>query len=147
DIDHCSLSERFGQISGRANIERFSATSFFIKKLSNFESVYNVREYLNKRWDFPVFRLADLYLLYAEAENEVLDQPNNDVYKYVDEIRSRAGLQSVAASWSNYSVFPDKYQTKAGMRDIIRTERSIELAFEGHRFWDLRRWRSEERRV
>lgn len=141
DQDQWPLNVRFGQISGRASIERFSATSFFIKKLSNFESVYNVREYLNKRWDFPVFRLADLYLLYAEAENEVLDQPNNDVYKYVDEIRNRAGLQSVAASWSNYSVFPDKYQTKAGMRDIIRTERSIELAFEGHRFWDLRRWK------
>lgn len=136
------VNVRFGQQSGRASIERFSVTSFFIKKLSNFESAYNAKDYLDKRWDFPIFRLADLYLLYAEALNEMLDTPNEEVYEYLNLIRHRAGLQDLQTSWTNYSKFPDKFQNKAGMREIIRTERNIELAFEGHRFWDLRRWKT-----
>src|SRR5690606_34952779 len=56
-------------------------------------------------------------------------------------IRQRAGLRGVADSWSAYSRFPQKYQSKSGMRDIIRQERAIELAFERHRFFDVRRWK------
>ncbi len=141
DQQQWPVNTRFGQLSGRASIERFSVTSFFIKKLSNFESAYNAREYLDNRWDFPVFRLADLYLLYAEALNETLDEPNDDVYEYVNLIRARVGLGSVQNSWRDHSIFDTKHLNKAGAREIIRTERSIELAFEGHRFWDLRRWK------
>ena len=75
-------------------------------------------------------RMADLYLLYAEALNEAADAPTDDVFKYVDMIRTRAGLQSVKTSWATYSSLPEKYTTKAGMRDIIQRERRIELAFE-----------------
>src|SRR5690606_14565365 len=56
-------------------------------------------------------------------------------------VRKRAGLKTVAESWDTYSNKPDKYKEKEGMRDIIQQERMIELAFEGHRFWDLRRWK------
>ncbi len=132
---------RSGQLSGRQGIERFSPTSFYLKKRYNYESTYSVTTYLEKRWDFPVFRLADLYLLYAEALNETLDAPTPEVRKYVDMIRERAGLQSVAASWTAYSMYPQKYTTKTGMRDIIQRERNIELSFECHHFWDMRRWK------
>ncbi len=44
-------------------------------------------------------------------------------------------------SWQQYSNNPNKYSTKDGLREIIHQERMIELAFEGHRFWDLKRWK------
>ena len=111
-----------------------------MKKLSNFNATYNNTNYITSAWDFPIIRLADLYLLYAEALNETLDAPNDEVYHYVDLVRERASLKGVVESWSTYSVQSEKYKTKEGMREIIQQERSIELAFEEHRFWDVRRW-------
>ena len=93
--------------------------------------------------DFPLFRLADVYLMYAEALNESQESPTQDVYDYVDLVRERAGLKGVKESWSKYSKSPDKPNTKNGMREIIRMERLNELACEGKRFWDLRRWKKE----
>ncbi|NQU51859.1 MAG: RagB/SusD family nutrient uptake outer membrane protein, partial [Bacteroidetes bacterium] len=89
--------------------------------------------------------LGDLYLLYAEALNEVKSAPDAEVYEYVDLIRERAGLAGVVESWSQHSTYSDKPSTKEGMRDIIKQERLIELAFEGTRFWDLRRWKDAEK--
>lgn len=115
------------------------------KKIIPFESSASQGD-ANKRYTaydyrFPLLRLADLYLLYSEALNEVKDQPDNDVYFWIDEVRSKAGLEGVVQSWSRASVNPGKPATKNGMRDIIRKERQIELIFEGQRFWDLRRWK------
>lgn len=141
DKSQWPIQSRLGQVSGRQGIERLSPTSFYLKKLYNYQSVYNGTVYIEKQWNFPIIRLADLYLLYAEALNETLDAPTAEVYKYVDIIRERAGLKSVAESWSNYSVFPQKYLTKEGMRTIIHKERNIELAFEDQRFYDMRRWK------
>jgi hypothetical protein len=62
------------------------------------------------------------------------------VYNNIDVVRERAGLDGVQASWSAHSTNPSKPNTKEGLREIIHQERLIELAFEGHRFWDLRRW-------
>lgn len=44
-------------------------------------------------------------------------------------------------AWDTYSNSPGYYNTKVGMRAIIHRERLNELAFEGQRFWDLRRWK------
>lgn len=93
------------------------------------------------RFTIPNIRLADLYLLRAEAENEVKASPDNDVYQWVDSIRLRAGLEGVLDSWNKYSNIPNKPTTKEGMREIIKRERLIELAFEGERPFDLRRWK------
>ena len=60
---------------------------------------------------------------------------------YLNEVRKRAGLGTVEESWKNYSKNPTKPNTKEGMREIIRRERLIELALEGHRYWDLLRWK------
>lgn len=54
-----------------------------------------------ERYAFPIIRLADLYLMYAEALNETLNTPNNDVYTYIDLVRERAGLDGVKESWQN----------------------------------------------
>jgi hypothetical protein len=91
-------------------------------------------------YPWPEIRLADLYLSYAEALNESTG-PNAEAYQYINMVRARAGLNTVQSSWSTYSIDNTKYTTKIGFRDIIQQERLIELAFEGHRYWDLRRWK------
>ena len=95
------------------------------------------------RYAFPIIRLSDLYLMYAEALNETLTAPNDDVYYYIDQIRKRAGILGVKEAWNTYSRYPTKPDTREGMRDIIHMERLNELAGEGKRFWDLRRWKVE----
>ncbi|RPD39506.1 RagB/SusD family nutrient uptake outer membrane protein [Chitinophaga barathri] len=74
-------------------------------------------------------RLAELYLNYAEALNES-DPGNADVLKYLNAVRTRAGIPVVNAG-------PDQ----AAIRKLIQRERCIELAYEGHRFFDVRRWK------
>lgn len=93
---------------------------------------------------FPIIRMSDLYLMCAEALNESKETPDEEVYQYIQPIRTKAGLDketmSLVDTWAKYSTAPQKPKTKEGMRDIIRQERMIELAFEGQRYWDLRRW-------
>lgn len=91
------------------------------------------------RFPYPIIRMADLYLMKAEALNEYLDAPNQEVWEAVDVVRARAGIPDVNTSWSMASKNPNKHFAKEGMRDIILRERAIELAFEGHNFWDMYR--------
>ncbi|WP_285056549.1 RagB/SusD family nutrient uptake outer membrane protein [Pedobacter ginsengisoli] len=134
------VSSKKGQPASAQNESSYSVTGYWPKKLVNFNNVIGETTYTVQTYPWPMMRLANLYLLYAEAENEV-GGPNSEVYKYINLVRERAGLYSVEDSWSNYSKNPGKYTTKDGMRDILHTERLIELAFEGQRFWDLRRWK------
>lgn len=96
------------------------------------------------RYAFPIIRLADIYLMYAEVLNEIKTTPDEEVYEYIDLVRNRTGLKGVVESWAEHSTQPDKPAAQEGMREIIRRERMIELVFEGHRFWDLRRWKLAE---
>jgi hypothetical protein len=79
----------------------------------------------------PLIRYAEVLLNYAEAANEY-GGPTQEVYQEVEDIRQRAGLvpYQLPAGLS-----------QAGMRLAIQNERRIELAFEEHRFWDVRRWK------
>jgi len=110
------------------------------KKLISWKFVLSNSSYNTEWYPWPELRLADLYLLYAEALNEA-DQ-NTEALQWIDLVRERAGLASVASAWTTYSTRPGKYSTKLGLREIIQQERSIELVFEGQRFWDLRRWKT-----
>jgi hypothetical protein len=128
------------------NFQRASVTGYLCKKLLNFKSSVPITSdgFTQERYAFPIIRLADLYLMYAEALNEV-NGPTAEVYMYIDSVRRRTGLRGVVESWRDHSLEPDKPSTKAGMRDIIRRERLNELAFEGSRFWDLKRWKLAEK--
>jgi len=84
---------------------------------------------------WPVMRLADVFLMYAEALNEV-NGPQADAIGYINQIRRRGNLPNLA---------PAKYANKAAFFDAIEQERIIELVAEGHRGFDLRRWRAIER--
>lgn len=76
----------------------------------------------------PLFRLAEIYLNYAEALNEC-DPTNPDIALYLNKVRNRASLPNVSAL------------SQEQMRAVIQHERRVELAFEEHRSWDVRRWK------
>lgn len=134
---------RAKEVSGRVTSEDYSYTGYLNKKVCSYKTSVTDNGLSTERYAFPIIRLADLYLMYAEALNETLSSPNSDVYTYIDLVRKRAGLDGVKESWQKYSKYPEKPNTKTGMREIIRMERLNELACEGKRFWDLRRWKKE----
>jgi hypothetical protein len=76
-----------------------------------------------------MIRLAEIYLNYAEALNE-FSAGSPDILVYLNLVRERAGLPALLPGLS-----------QADMRTHIRTERRLELAFEGHRYFDVRRWK------
>ena len=76
----------------------------------------------------PLFRLAEIYLNYVEALNEC-DPTNPDIALYLNKVRNRASLPNVSAL------------SQEQMRTVIQHERRVELAFEEHRSWDVRRWK------
>ncbi|MDY7395804.1 RagB/SusD family nutrient uptake outer membrane protein [Aureibaculum sp. 2210JD6-5] len=76
--------------------------------------------------DFIVFRLGEIYLNYVEAAY-YLGDPNGDMEMTFNELRDRASMPALSLA----EITEDK----------IRQERRVELAFESHVFWDLRRWR------
>ena len=118
---------------------RLNITGYWPKKLVNYLSVYD-DGFQPTAFRMPLIRLAGLYLLYAEAVNEV-SGPSTEVFTYVNRVRQRAGLPSVQVAWANHSKNPDKFNSKDGLRQIIHQERRIELCFEGQSGWDLRRWK------
>lgn len=113
------------------NLNRYSG--FFILKNSKLslkqtevETQYDV--------DYIVMRFAEVMLNYAETANEMGDLAT--AMSLLREIRQRAGI--LPGNDGNYGIIAS---TKEQMRDAILAERNIELCFEGHRFWDLRRLR------
>jgi hypothetical protein len=93
----------------------------------NLEAPYGYSTYSQQDW--IILRYADVLLMLAEAENE-LGGPNATVYGAVDSIRKRGQTSRLPAGLS-----------KEQMRERIRRERRIELAFEGQRYFDLKRWK------
>lgn len=82
--------------------------------------------------DWVMLRYAEVLLSYAEAQNELMG-PDQSVIDAINAIRVRADLEGLAVGLS-----------KADLRDLIRHERRIEFAFEGMRYYDLKRWRIAE---
>lgn len=79
---------------------------------------------------FPVIRLAEIYLNYCEAMNEYYGEArHSDVLIYLNKIRERSGIPGYTGAYS-----------KEEMREMIRNERRVELAWEDARFFDVRRW-------
>lgn len=109
-------------------VHKGTATGYYIYKMMD-PSVLNNGINGTERC-LPLIRYAEILLNYAEAQNEY-GGPDDQVYQAVEAIRNRAGLRpyTLPAGLS-----------KEAMRQVIRNERRIELAFEGHRFFDVRRW-------
>lgn len=112
-------------------------------KTGNSPVGYNVRKFLTPDYDrnagtgtskrnSPIFRLAEMYMIYSEAMNEYLDVPDARVYEYINKVRNRVKMPPLP-------ILPAD-ETKDGMRKRIQNEDRIEFAFETHRLWDIRRW-------
>lgn len=117
-------------------------TGIWPKKMVNYKTVMSDAStgFTSVTYPFPIIRMADLYLMYAEALNES-GESYTAVLPWIDIVRERSGLKGVKESWDEY-VGNSKYATQTGLRQIIMQERRIELAFEGHYFWDVRRWKT-----
>jgi hypothetical protein len=135
------VEAKFGQYAGAPSAFYINSTGYFPKKLIEWTQSFGNSGVSYQAYPWPQMRLAELYLMYAEAENEA-NGPSPQVYQYMDLVRERAGLEGVVESWSDHSVNPSKPTTKEGLREIIHQERLIELAFEGKRYWDFRRWKT-----
>jgi len=103
----------------------YSPTGYIVRK--------NITQsYANNSRAWVMFRLAKIYLDYAEALNE--SSPGDaDIAKYVNLIRERAGVPDLPSGL-----------TQEQMRTAIRKERRVELAFENARYFDTRRWKIAE---
>jgi hypothetical protein len=126
------------------NNSRHSPTGYTPKKYIHWKSQGIADQQMSvETYIWPLMRLPDLMLLYAEAVNEAEDSPaaRDRAIAQLDIIRERAGLYGVKYAWDQFTENP-KYDTQAGLRDIIRQERTIELMFEGKRYYDLRRWKT-----
>ncbi|WP_240186759.1 RagB/SusD family nutrient uptake outer membrane protein [Pedobacter namyangjuensis] len=131
---------KFTQMAGATHVGYYNETGYYLKKVVDWNMTNSTNGVSYRNYPWPQIRLADLYLMYAEAVNES-QGPVNDVYEYLDRVRRRAGLKGVIESWNLYSNNPSKPTTKDGLREIVHQERLIEMAFEGSRYWDLKRWK------
>jgi len=116
----------------------YIATGIGIKKFVH-PSSKNLRLSSVVRYAFPIIRMADLYLMKAEAYC-MLGEDLGTAIEAIDMVRARAGLKGVVESWENYSNNPGKPSTKEGLMEIIKKERQLELCFEGARYFDVVRW-------
>ncbi len=150
DASFPNMMRHFG--SGFKHSEAYGGypfSGYLAKKLSHLKTTYTESKITLVREDysFPIIRLADLYLLLAESLNEVggptqTDSKGHNALHYLDAIRARVAMEGVVQSWQKYASarFKSKPETATGLRAIIRRERLNELAFEGHFYYDVRRW-------
>ena len=111
-------------------------TGAYVRKyLADGGSPLLIQQYYSGQ-DCILFRLGEIYLNAAEAAYELGQEALSR--DYIEPIRARAGLM---VDLRLESLSGDAY------RDRLRNERKIELAFEDHRYWDLRRWRTAEEKL
>ena len=102
-------------------------TGYYIKKFIDEALDLSLSRTSAHSWIY--FRITEMYLNYAEALNEY-DPGNPNILIYLNRVRSRTGVAMPAIPAADQNV----------LRQKIRNERRVELAFEGHRLWDTRRW-------
>ena len=116
------------------NAKNASRTGYYLKKFLN-DNLDLVQDEKRLR-SWIVFRLAEIYLNYAEAMNEAYGPDANNGYaltakEAINLVRGRTGVEMPAITTASKEEFREK----------VKHERRIELAFEEHRYWDLRRWK------
>ncbi|GAB6121950.1 RagB/SusD family nutrient uptake outer membrane protein [Dysgonomonas termitidis] len=136
-----------GSSSGKDAVHQGTPTGYYINKMVSRHLAANAVHGENEAT--PILRFAEIYMAYAEAMNEYeigdgngsqLVSPADKTYEILKAIRARGGIE--AGTDGMYGLKPD--MTRLEMRQAIRDERRIEFAIEGHRFFDVRRWKIAE---
>ena len=119
---------------------RLPATRPYVQQLANnFTGYHQLKGYFNfstdaqviGSTDVPSIRYAEVLLNYVESLLELDDWQNPDIVTHLNDLRTRAGMPRVDVA---------RFNTKDKLRVLIRRERQAELAFEGQRYFDIRRW-------
>jgi len=118
--------------------QKSTRSGYYLKKLLRPDVTIDSDGTTNGQERSNIFlRYTDIFLVFAEAANEI-GGPDHMIggmsaRQVIAAIRERAGIAQ-----------PDNYlasvSSQEAMRELIRNERRLELCFEGHRFWDMRRW-------
>jgi hypothetical protein len=135
EIDGTVVNTLDETIGGKTNADYPSAADNASKTgLTWYKYQYPMDQYPDV-WDSGcspiIFRYADVLLTLAETTNE-LSGPSSEVYGWLDKVRKRSGMPAVDRT---------KYANQETLRELIRRERSIELAGEGLRYFDILRWK------
>jgi hypothetical protein len=125
----------FGQKDNPSGNPNATPTGYYLRKYVPEAILANNHAGAAKRL-WTIIRYAEILLNYAEAWNEV-NGPSSEVYDVLDQIRERAGI---TGSVTDRALPGGDLATQDAMRNFIHKERTIELVFEEHRPWDVRRW-------
>ncbi len=133
------VNHRKGEFHGLLEgVNDCGPTGYVFKKFVHPDSYVDATTINAVKYSFPIIRLADLYLLYAEAYNELNGNLSGKGLEYLNEVRRRAGVPTLAEAWAN--VPGGLPSGKEQMRKIIQQERYNELAYEYSWYFDMRRW-------
>lgn len=111
-----------------------ATTGFGVKKYTSYEDDVTRPLVERSAFNFILIRYAEVLLTYAEAQNEAVG-PDQSVYDAINQLRKRSDINMPEVQ---------KGLTQAQMRETIRRERRIELAFEGLYYSDILRWKTAE---
>ncbi|MCE6991184.1 RagB/SusD family nutrient uptake outer membrane protein [Dyadobacter sp. CY323] len=129
-----------GGVNAKDSIESSTRTGYYLKKLLVEEVNLNPVSTTTQKHYETHMRYTEMFLIYAEAANEAWGPTGAGTWGFsardvVAAIRARAGIPKADPYLATIN-------SKEAMRELIRNERRLELCFEGFRFWDLRRWKS-----
>jgi starch-binding outer membrane protein, SusD/RagB family len=111
----------------------FHKTGFCFRKFSNIDDWNNQASFIDR----PILRYAEVLLIFAEAKYELTNSITDaDLDISINLLRPRGKLPKLTNAFVTTN--------NLNMRDEIRRERRVELAQEGHRYWDLMRWKIGE---
>ncbi|GAA4235678.1 RagB/SusD family nutrient uptake outer membrane protein [Postechiella marina] len=118
-------------------VENSTRTGYYLRKWMSSKANLVDGNNVNDTHYNALFRKVEIFLNFAEAANEA-NGPDDTTFgisarNAIAEVRRRAGIDAADPYLASIT-------TKEAMRDLIKNERRIELCFEGHRFFDLRRW-------
>ena len=111
-----------------------SLSGYYLRKFMDENSDLNNWDNTGGATPWRYIRYAEILLSYAEAQNEAVGPSSAGIggltpVEAVNQVRNRAGMPSLPSGIS-----------QDDLRERIRNERRVELAFEEHRYWDVRRW-------
>lgn len=122
----------------------------YVQQLAkNFSGYHQIKGFVNVRdqatindLDYPIIRLAEMLLTYAEARAELGEITQEDLDQSVNLLRQRVGMPNMTMSVVADAYQQAKYPGVSALTLEIRRERRVEMALEGYRYDDLMRWKA-----